>query len=276
MTREELEEFCVLKIVESIVDRSNLSEIKLKLKTMAQSFEEYSKKAMVLYKQNRDLQVVLKSIQEEQKKTPNAITPLKITRSVGMQVLMIEKSVRKKGSTATSQPGNNKTRSPLSNSPRPHKAANNNNIPVPRLIPANNATNVKGPVPVANPIVGKQVIPVVNGLKTGLPGQKLPEKRPLHKSQSSDCVDLTDDEPPAKMTPRSQTAPVRLVPPQNLLAPQRAQFGQVLNNSRKVYIPISSPQGPNIRPGQTFMVKAAGRSLIIIYCCACDFVCVKL
>lgn len=258
MTREELEEFCVLKIVESIVDRSNLSEIKLKLKTMAQSFEEYSKKAMVLYKQNRDLQVVLKSIQEEQKKATNAITPLKITRSVGMQVLMIEKSIRKKGPAPTSQVNNNKTRSPLNQSPRPHKSVNNN-IPVPRLIPAINTTVAKGPTPQNSPNnAGKQAIPVANGVRTSLPTQKLPEKRPLNKSQSTDCVDLTDDEPPTKMISRSPTAPVRLVPPQNLLAPQRAQFGQVVNSPRKVYIPISSPQSPNIRPGQTFMVKAAG------------------
>ncbi|KAH9638567.1 hypothetical protein HF086_000968 [Spodoptera exigua] len=64
MTREDLEEFCILKIVESIVDRSSLSDIKLKLKSVAQGVEEYRKKITMLTKQNLDLQVVLKSIQE--------------------------------------------------------------------------------------------------------------------------------------------------------------------------------------------------------------------
>ncbi|KAG6452690.1 hypothetical protein O3G_MSEX007750 [Manduca sexta] len=260
MTREELEEFCILKIVESIVDRSNLSEIKTKLKAMAQNLEEYKKKAMMLTKQNRDLEVVLKSVQEEQKKSNGAmVTPLKITRSVGMQVYMTDKIIRKKSVGPAAQPPVlGKTRSSSNLAPKPSKVPSSPTIPVPRLIPANNSA-IRGPVPQSvQTNMGKQVnnIPLVNGLRNSNPNQKQPEKRALTKSQSV-TVDLTDDEPPSKVAARGPTPPVRLVPSQNLLAPQRAQFGQTMNTPRKVYIPISGPQGQQIKPGQTIMVKTS-------------------
>ncbi|XP_026762652.2 activating transcription factor 7-interacting protein 1 [Galleria mellonella] len=263
MTRDDLEEFCILKIVESIVDRSNLSEIKAKLKTLTQNVDEYKKKVMMLTKQNRDLQVVLKSVQEEQKKKMDTIiTPLKITRSVGMQVLMTEKpGIRRKplpSSTAATLNNNNNSpntrsgRLPIQ-SPRTTKQTAPLQIPVPRLVPASNSAVVKTPSPISQ-ITGKTVAPL-NGVKNPSPAQK-PEKRPHNKVQMSVTVDLTDDEPPSKITTRSSpaTPPVRLVPPQNLMAPQRHQLSQ--SSPRKVYIPISGPQG-NIRPGQTIMLKSA-------------------
>lgn len=275
MTRDELEEFCILKIVEGIVDRSNLSEIKTKLKLMAQSIDEYKKKAMMLTKQNRDLQLVLKSVQEEQKKkSDTAILPLKITRSVGMQVFMNEKPpVRKKNVSNSSMNVNsmnsNKPPSirPVNQSPRPQKiAANNPQIPVPRLVPAATNPAVKAPntlvqANTSNNSPKTLVQSAVNGMKVTSPVQKTAEKRTHNRTQSV-TVDLTDDEPPAKVTPRSSPAPpVRLVSPQNLLT--RPQFTQALNSPRKVYIPISGPQGQNIRPGQAIMIKSAGPGKLI-------------
>ncbi|CAH0398883.1 unnamed protein product [Chilo suppressalis] len=263
MTRDDLEEFCILKIVESIVDRSNLSDIKSKLKEMAQSIEEYKKKSMMLTKQNRDLQVVLKSVQEEQKKNAgSAITPLKITRSVGMQVLMTEKAGMRKKLVNTTPTTNNNARNVRTpnQSPKSQKPATptvNQTIPVPRLIPANNPV-AKMPAP-AGPSLqtssqAKTPSPVPNGVRNSPPVQKIAEKRPISRVQSI-TVDLTDDEPPAKIVPRSSPAPpIRLVASQNLLAP-RPPFGQTLNSPRKVYIPISGPQSQNIRPGQAIMLK---------------------
>ncbi|XP_059046171.1 activating transcription factor 7-interacting protein 1 [Achroia grisella] len=261
MTREDLEEFCVLKIVESIVDRSNLSEIKVKLKSLAQNVEEYKKKAMMLTKQNRDLQLVLKSVQEEQKKREDTvITPLKITRSVGMQVLMTEKpGIKRKplpSSAATpnnSNSPNTRSSRPPGLSPRTIKPIPPLQIPVPRLVPASNSTVMKTPVPISQG-TSKVPVPPLNGIKNSPPAQKA-EKRPHNKVQMSVTVDLTDDEPPSKIPTRNSPAPpVRLVPSQNLMAPQRQQLSQ--NTPRKVYIPISGPQG-NLRPGQTIMLKSA-------------------
>ncbi|CAH2039349.1 unnamed protein product, partial [Iphiclides podalirius] len=94
---------------------------------------------------------------------------------------------------------------------------------------------------------------LVNGMRNSPPVLK-PEKRTRLQSVT---VDLTDDEPPSKMVSRSSPAPpVRLVPPQNLLAPQRQPFTININSPRKVYIPISSPQAQNIRPGQTILLRS--------------------
>ncbi|KAJ2943590.1 hypothetical protein O0L34_g16699 [Tuta absoluta] len=272
MTRDDLEEFCILKIVESIIDRSNLNEIRTKLKTMALTIEEYKKKAMMLTKQNRDLQVVLKSVQEEQKKSTGKqpITPLKITRSVGMQVLMTDKSRRRvmpgpgtgPNNSNNNQANNRNVRTP-NQSPRntPQKQVNNQ-IPVPRLVPA--GMNVGKTVQVTQANITPKPTAVQNGAKNTSPALK-PEKRTHSRMQSqsssSVTVDLTDDEPPPKVaTKLSPAPPVRLVNQQNLLAP-RQQFAQQVNSPRKVYIPISinGPQAQTTRPGQTIMLKTVGQ-----------------
>lgn len=277
MTRDELEEFCILKIVEGVVDRSNLGEIKSQLKGLAQNIEEYKKKATVLSKQNRDLQVVLKSVQEEQKKKTNMpITPLKITRSVGMQVLMNdEKGLGRKkiqgANTNAANSGPNRQGKAAQNQTRQKVNTNNNNntatIPVPRLVPALNTSNMNiVKVQSGNSTPGKpQGASVSNSpaqpVSNGLPASPVrPEKRPHSRVQQSNSftVDLTDDEPPAKVVTRNAAPPVRLVPPQNLLAPNRQPFGANVNSPRKVYIPISGSQGQaaGVRPGQTIMLRA--------------------
>lgn len=282
MTRDDLEEFCTLKLVESIIERSNLNDIKSKLKTMAIGIEEYKKKAMMLSKQNRDLQVVLKSIQEElKKKSGNAITPLKITRSVGMQVIMPDKN-RRKGTgqnTGVSPNTNAQTNVINNNTIRPQKNSNQNQrlqkpattlqtIPVPRLVPATNTNVTNKPAQTTTTTTtttnnAKATASLPNGTKNSPPTQKTAEKRTHNRAQSV-TVDLTDDEPPAKQTPKnSPVPPVRLIPSQNLLS-ARQQFTQ--NSPRKVYIPISGPQSQNIRPAQTVMLKnVSSSSKLLLY-----------
>ncbi|XP_026733803.1 activating transcription factor 7-interacting protein 1 [Trichoplusia ni] len=266
MTRDDLEEFCILKIVESIVDRSSLSEIKVKLKSLSQALEEQKKKALAIAKQNRDLQVVLKSVQEEQKKNmpETCITPLKITRSVGLQVIMEKSGARRKPPGPTTQPQatNNApaNRQNIKNSPSQSPRQNRPGaqaIPVPRLVPASNTAKTPSAMPqLAAVTPNKTATAMPNGVKNPSPSQKAAEKRQLSKS-SSVTVDLTDDEPPAKMSNRNSPAPpVRLVPSQNLMAP-RQQVAAASNSStpKKVYIPISCPINQSIRPGQTVVLK---------------------
>ncbi|CAG4946649.1 unnamed protein product [Parnassius apollo] len=263
MTREDLEEFCILKIVESVVDRSSLGDIKTQLKTMTLTVEEYKKKAMMLAKQNRDLQVVLKSIQEEQKKAPGyPITPLKITRSVGMQVLMTDKPIgKRKGIQGTNSNSTSNcyiaTEKLTRNTLQKSQKNTSQQIPVPRLVPAANNTATKSntitQTNTTTPGKPQQTNNTLPKSVSNSPPTQKPEKRPR---QLSVTVDLTDDEPPTKMASRSSPAPpVRLVPPQNLMPPQRPQFGPIMSSPRKVYIPISGPQAQNVRPGQTIMLK---------------------
>ncbi|XP_045495884.1 activating transcription factor 7-interacting protein 1 [Colias croceus] len=265
MTRSDLEEFCILKIVESVVDRGNLGEIKSQLKKMSQNIEEHKNKTKMLTKQNHALQVVLKSVQEELKKNSNApIVPLKISRSVGIQVLMSEKNKNKKtnitNSSVVTTVNNATTPSPINKpirglppqiirSPKPPQQ----NIPVPRLVPASSAVKSNTPATNQIPTTNNKTIITAPPAAKKSPAQR-PEKRPLVKIPN-DTVDLTDDEPPPKVTSRPNNQSVRLVPPQNLMAPQRPQLGTLINSPRKVYIPISGGQGQNVRPGQTFMLR---------------------
>ncbi|CAH0584493.1 unnamed protein product [Chrysodeixis includens] len=262
MTRDDLEEFCILKIVESVVDRSSLSEIKIKLKSLSQALEEQKKKALAIAKQNRDLQVVLKSVQEEQKKnTPETcITPLKITRSVGLQVIMEKSGARRKppgppgqpqvtNNMPANRPGVKSSPGQSPRLPRPGTQA----IPVPRLVPAS-TPKTPNSMPQLTPVTPiKPATSLPNGIKTPSPSQKIGEKRHLGKP-SSVTVDLTDDEPPPKMANKSSSAaPVRLVPSQNLMAPR--QVAPASSTPKKVYIPISCPINQGIRPGQTVVLK---------------------
>ncbi|XP_072947762.1 uncharacterized protein wde [Epargyreus clarus] len=268
MTRDDLEDFCVLKIVESIVDRSNLGEIKSQLKNLTKTMDECKKKCLLLSKQNKDLQVVLKSVQEEQKNGDVHVTPLKITRSVGLQVVMMveknnarKKSVNGVGSVPVAGNNNNgnvKQTKPSHPNTRSNKERNTNNqqIPVPRLVPA--VMSTKPNQTVTHNIVPKHLLvntSIPNGTKNSPPVQKMSEKRPRSQAVT---VDLTDDEPPAKLPTMqrggvNQTMRVSGTPP-NVMQPQR--FNALnMNSPRKVYIPISGAQAQNVRPGQTIMLK---------------------
>lgn len=260
MTRQDLEEFCVLKIVESVMDRSQLSDIKVKLKTMTQNLNEYRRRAEALGKQNRDLQVVLKSVQEEQKKlneTYKVITPLKLTRSVGMQVQMQEKSGSKRKNPNAQN--NRPLKSITQSSTRSQKVAPNQSIPVPRLVPASNTSlkTLAASVPnLSNNVPKTPPTSAPNGVKTAII-QRSAEKRAFSKTQAV-TVDLTDDEPPVKLQQRvSPAPPVRVVPSQNLMATPRQQstLSQMVNSPRKVFIPIGAPNAQNIRPGHSLMLK---------------------
>lgn len=258
MTRNELEDFCILKLVECVVDKSNLNEIKTKMKSMTQTLEDLRKKTVALTKQNRDLQVVVKTVQEDQKKRNSyPMMPMKITRSVGMQVVLTgEKSLQKRKPAIPTQPPPPMTpaRPPARASQSPKSQIKPQaNIPVPRLVPASSPTLKPPPTPVTNAKVTiRNVTP------------QRPEKRPHNKitspAASSETVDLTDDEPPPKITTKNPTPPVRLVPSQNLMPKTRPQFTpNTSNNSarespRKVYIPISS-NNPRPAVGKNFALS---------------------
>lgn len=187
MTRDDLEEFCLLKIVEGVVERSNMSEIKSKLKTLQQNVDDWRRKAMLLSKQHRDLQLVLKTVKEEQKKRLDEIvTPLKITRSVGLQLSRVDLSstgvrtiiptkhksavlrAEQDGKTDLNSP-NSKVEKPSSNlkqdkpTPSPTSPRSTYNppplvpIPVPRLVPASAAAAAANSFPKTGPRPTPQV-----------------------------------------------------------------------------------------------------------------------
>ncbi|XP_045525344.1 activating transcription factor 7-interacting protein 2 [Pieris brassicae] len=251
MTRNDLEEFCIMKIVESVVDRGNIGEMKSQLKKMALSLDEHRNKIKSITKQNQDLQVILRSVQEACRKN-SLVTPLKITRSVGIQVVTAEKSKQKatapsQNNLATTSPAK-PVRSPSLQNKSKQNTTPSQNIPVPRLVPAKSSPSNQ-----ANQTSNNKV--PINLQPTAIrPAVPRPEKRPFSKSQTgSDTVDLTDDEPPNKVVTRPGNQAVRVISPQNLMPPQRVP---TVNSPRKVYIPIGGGQVSNVRPTQqAYMLK---------------------
>lgn len=99
LTRDQLEELCIQKMCECIVQRSEIGELKMKIKAHEQVLDSLRKEAVLLGKQTRDLNIVhQKVIQDVSKMQENRDKPLilpKITRSVGLQAYVRNEDTRK-------------------------------------------------------------------------------------------------------------------------------------------------------------------------------------
>lgn len=89
LTRANLEEFCIQKMCEVLVHKNEIGELRHQLQTQEQIMEFWKKESAAMTKQVRDLEIVNKKMLNElklskEKETPTV--PVKITRSVGLQV----------------------------------------------------------------------------------------------------------------------------------------------------------------------------------------------
>ncbi|XP_044271983.1 activating transcription factor 7-interacting protein 1 isoform X4 [Tribolium madens] len=133
-TMHDLEEFCVQKICEAIVHKSDLGDVHHQLKVQEQLIETMRKEILQLTKQARDLEIVNKKLMNDLKQhntTQKPLSPLKITRSVGLQVKFTPVSSFEAKRRATTNP------------PVP-----NQKVPVP--VPAARSPR-SAPTPVQNP-----------------------------------------------------------------------------------------------------------------------------
>lgn len=92
LTRFELEELCIQKMCECIVNKSEIGELRQKVMIQEQTIDTWRKEAIVVAKQTRDLKIVherlmadLKTMKEQ---TGKPLVPVKITRSVGLQAII--------------------------------------------------------------------------------------------------------------------------------------------------------------------------------------------
>lgn len=89
LTKSDLEQFCIQKICEVIMHKTELGELHQMLRKQEQVNDVLRKDIQQLSKQARDLDIVNKKLMNELK-TLNGkqkpLVPLKITRSVGLQV----------------------------------------------------------------------------------------------------------------------------------------------------------------------------------------------
>lgn len=89
MSRKELEDFVLAKIVEGIIEKSDYSELKIKCDAQEQLLRTFRIKVNELSKQFRDLEMVhSRVVNDLEARNQNIVTPVKITRAVGLQVCL--------------------------------------------------------------------------------------------------------------------------------------------------------------------------------------------
>lgn len=99
MSRKNLEEFVLVKITEAIVHKSEFSELKQKSDVQEQMIQASRVKLQEIGKQYRDLEMVYARLKKDlENKNQIIVSPIKITRAVGLQV-----SIQKDGAKAPPQ-----------------------------------------------------------------------------------------------------------------------------------------------------------------------------
>ncbi|XP_067003102.2 activating transcription factor 7-interacting protein 1 isoform X2 [Anabrus simplex] len=89
LNRNDLEELVVQKLCEVVTERCNVGELRQRTQYLEQMVEQWRKKAQLLSKQVRDMEMVMKRFANDQRmKKDRIVLPVKITRSVGLQVHM--------------------------------------------------------------------------------------------------------------------------------------------------------------------------------------------
>ena len=88
MTRSDLEDMIESKMIELIKDRTEIGQLRKKVDSYEAKVEKWQARAQALSKQCTDLGTVMKKYITDVKNTPrDRVTPVKITRSVGLQVM---------------------------------------------------------------------------------------------------------------------------------------------------------------------------------------------
>lgn len=92
MTKTDLEDLVLEKIVEAIVHKSEYSDLRNKTNAQEQIIQSLRVKMQELCKQYRDLEMVhSRVVKDLETRNQNVISPVKITRAVGLQVCLTKK-----------------------------------------------------------------------------------------------------------------------------------------------------------------------------------------
>ena len=96
MTRRDLEDMIQSKMVEILTNRSEIGELRQKVDSYQKTVEKWQNRAQALSKQCTDLGTVMKKYITDKKNKPagSRVVPVKITRSVGLQVMTADQRQR--------------------------------------------------------------------------------------------------------------------------------------------------------------------------------------
>ncbi|VEN64303.1 unnamed protein product [Callosobruchus maculatus] len=223
LTRSDLEQFCIQKICEAIIHKTDVGELHQTVKKQEQLIENLRKDLQTLSKQARDLDIVNKKLMNELKTQNNGkkpIVPLKITRSVGLQVKlnMGAEPTRRKSTTttATSSTPTKTASSPLVNRTRNVQTSVAGNSVV--------RTISQGQSPVRSPASQSTTTPILTKALSGTQQQAVQQR----------SSPLVTHSTPA--SPMKRGGPIRK-------SPGMAEAHKVLNNSSPL------KQTPNKAPG---------------------------
>lgn len=86
LSRQQLEELVLRQMCRAIASNSLVGQLRRTVRQLSTAAERYQKKYTQLQKQYADLQVIVKRLAHEQSIRPTVSYPLKVTRTVGLQV----------------------------------------------------------------------------------------------------------------------------------------------------------------------------------------------
>lgn len=115
LTRSELEEILIEKITESLAFKSDNSELRRRIEKQEKITEALKKQLESVKKQYNDLEMIHNRTMKDLKERPGAaITPVKITRAVGLQVYQPGWGGKKINSNISLQPTNKRSHEAIS------------------------------------------------------------------------------------------------------------------------------------------------------------------
>lgn len=113
MSRKNLEELVLEKIIEAIVHKSEYSELKQKSDAQEQMIQASRVKLQEIGKQYRDLEIIFSRLKKDlENRNQSLVTPLKITRAVGLQVCVNKALMTKELAKVTAPQRHATVRSP--------------------------------------------------------------------------------------------------------------------------------------------------------------------
>lgn len=209
MNRSNLEDFVLQKIVEGIAFKSAIAEMRTQLDAQDTLLQGYRQKVHDLNKQFRDLEMVHERVVKDlEKKNQHFITPVKITRAVGLQVSQprfvagSRPSVGSAPSVANS-PKNTVNRSPVATPPggSPNKNAPQNNVQIrrPRInsVPSTAATQKS---PAQQSVVARPGAPTILNKSLSSPQNSLLNKPATLQSQVTPITNTQQSQMQATLT----------------------------------------------------------------------------
>jgi hypothetical protein len=108
LSRADLEELLLEKVTESIVYKSQCTDLRTKFEKQEETIERLQKRLAVVTKQYNDLDMIHKRVEKDLKERPEGpIQPVRITRAVGLQVFL-EKANSNLSNNAAANTGINK------------------------------------------------------------------------------------------------------------------------------------------------------------------------